>query len=66
METAAEMLLVVFVYHNGSTLYPGSKSSYKSDSLKAPCHAVVPAKKNPSSLVKVPLFLTNSLLCFFI
>lgn len=66
METAAEMLLVVFVYHNGSTLYPGSKISYKSDSLKAPCHAVVPAKMNPSSLVTVPLFLTNSLLYFFI
>jgi len=58
--------LVVFVYHNGSTLYPGSKISYKSDSLKAPCHAVVPAKMNSSTLVTVPLFLTNSLLYFFI
>jgi len=62
VETAVEMLLMAFVYHNCSTLYPGNKIGCKSDSLKTQCHAMVPAKVNLSHLIKVPLFLTNSLL----
>lgn len=66
VETAVEKPLLAFVYNNCSTLYPGNKISYKSDSLKTQCQAVVPAKVILSHLIKVPLFLTNALLCFFI
>lgn len=54
VETAVEMLLLAFVYHNCTTLYPGNKISYKSDSLKIQCHAMVPAKVNLSHLIKLP------------
>lgn len=63
VETAVEMLLFIMIV---STLYPGNKISYEYDSLRTQCHAMVPEKVNLGHLIKVPLFLTNTLLCFFI
>lgn len=60
---AVEMLLLAFVFYNCSKLYPDNKISYKFDSLKTTqCHAIVPAKMNLIYLMKIPLFLINSLL----